>query len=392
MADWAELPREILQLISEFLQSELYIIRFRSVCSTWRSSISSNLHLYRPLQLPFPGDSMKVYSYANTKFKTNYDLSYPLSKPPPIPNHPQTLQHPWLIKIGPNSRDQTHLWHPFSREAYFPLHAPNVIDFNQLNVTHLGHEFVIGKIISRSPNQNYVNRDNLVLYHDTCHNGNVVLAINYCGKLAVFRCGEERWKIITETGVAFTDVCIFKGRTIAVDTTGRTVAVGPDFSLDLVAEAVFGSDFKYFVESDGELLLIDKYLSFDWEDRYSEYIDNFVFDGRNHFSFKVEMEKAVRFDVFRLHEKDKKWVEVTDLGDRVLFLGDGCSFSASASDLGVNGNCVVYWDDIHLEHSSTEIEMSIFHLDKRQISPLSDFPSYSKLFWPPPEWVRMVHN
>jgi hypothetical protein len=39
--------------------------------------------------------------------------------------------------------------------------------------------------------------------------------------------------------------------------------VGPDLSLDLVVEleAVFGGDTKILVESDGELLLVDKYLN-----------------------------------------------------------------------------------------------------------------------------------
>lgn len=89
----------------------------------------------------------------------------------------------------------------------------------------------------------------------------VLFTIHISGKIAFFRCGDERWTIVPEMPSPFDDVCVFKGRPVAVDGTGRTVALRPDLSLDLVAEPVFGGDKKFLVESDGELLLVDKYLS-----------------------------------------------------------------------------------------------------------------------------------
>ena len=50
-----------------------------------------------------------------------------------------------------------------------------------------------------------------------------------------------------------------------MDSTGRTVVVGLDKSVALVADPVFGGDKKFLVESDGKLLLVDKYLSFDYQ-------------------------------------------------------------------------------------------------------------------------------
>ncbi|XP_045802640.1 F-box protein SKIP23-like [Trifolium pratense] len=180
----------------------------------------------------------------------------------------------------------------------------------------------------------------------------------------------------------YTDVCVFNGRLIAVDSTGRTVAVGPDLGLDLVAEAVFGGDTKILVESDGELLLVDKYLKPCMNGTVS-------FEGQGVYEVRM-IESAARLVVFRLDEKEKKWVELTNLGDRVLFLGEECAFSLSASDLGMeNGNCVIFIDHVHHIYRSTELGISVFCLDKCQISPLSDFPCCSKLFWPPPQWVGL---
>jgi hypothetical protein len=226
-----------------------------------------------------------------------------------------------------------------------------------------------------------------VVVSDTLHNGNhlcfVLLSIHISGKLAVFRSSDEQWTIMPEMPLKpYTDVCVFNGRLIAVDSTGRTVAVGPDLSLDLVAEAVFGGDTKILVECDGELLLVDKYLE------PGESCTVHV-EGEGVYEIR-ELERAVRFVVFRLDEKETKWVELTNLGDRVLFLGEDCAFSVSASDLCMeNGNYVIFRDNVHRLFRLPELGISVFCLDKRQILPSSDFPSCSKLFWPPPQWAGL---
>ena len=92
--------------------------------------------------------------------------------------------------------------------------------------------------------------------------------------------------------------------------------------------------------------------------------------------------------MFRLDEKEKKWVKLASLGDRILFLGNGCSFSASASDLSVvKGNCVIFSDDAFHYFDQMLCGMCVFHLDQCWLSPLSDHPEYFNLFWPLPEWI-----
>jgi hypothetical protein len=232
--------------------------------------------------------------------------------------------------------------------------------------------------------------DNLVYIKKVValHNGNgnnrcsFLLAIHMSGKLAVFRSSDEQWMMMPEKPPKpYTDVCVFNGRSIAVDSTGRTVAVTPDLCLDLVAEAVFGGGEKLLVESDGELLLVDKYLK-----PTSRY--NWFYAGEGHYKYATKTAVA-RFVVFRLDEKEKKWVELTNLGDMVLILGDDCAFSALASDLCIgNGNCVIFTDDMYRHVKSIELEISVFCLDKQQILPLSDLPC-SNLFWPPPQWTGL---
>lgn len=148
-----------------------------------------------------------------------------------------------------------------------------------------------------------------------------------------------------------------------VDKTGRTVMIESDLSYHFIAEPVIGGESKFLVEtSDFQLLLVDIYKN---DDRV-----------------------IVRIDVFRLDEKQKKWVKLTNLGDLVLFLESDYSFSACASDLGLgSGNCVIYNNGITLDFN-----MSVFHLDQGRISPLSDYPDHLKMFGPPPEWIAELHS
>ena len=112
-----------------------------------------------------------------------------------------------------------------------------------------------------------------------------------------------------------------------------------DLRLNLVAEAVFrGHRKKSLVERDCELLLVSRYLSNVCHDSMLDDDGEGIYEG------------VVEFDVFRLDEKEKEWVELTGIRDRVLFLGEDYSFSASASDLCIEGNGVVYKCELYVPH------------------------------------------
>jgi hypothetical protein len=221
-----------------------------------------------------------------------------------------------------------------------------------------------------------------VVVADKWHNGKdcVLFTIHNSGNLAVLRYGDESWTIIPEERRMwhYRDVCVFNGMLVAVNQIGLTVTVGPDLRLELVARAVFKGEKPFLVESVGDLLLVVQYLS------------NVVYDGVLDVDGGGIYNGDVIFKVFRLDEKNKKWVELSNLRDRVLFLGEDFSFSASASDLCIGkGNSVIFRDDILRNGRPTDLGISVFHLDQCRTSPLSDFPCYAKLFWPAPEWVRM---
>jgi hypothetical protein len=273
-----------------------------------------------------------------------------------------TTPIPWLIRTGPNLLGKSQIWHPLNLHRRLPsIFKHNLlVDFNQLSVIDLGPVFNIFESYPhiKNPYGRDVYPEKVVVAQGEQEHP-VIVTFNDYGELWMFRCGGDGgWmKIPIVSRCFFGDICIFKGRPYVIDDIGQTVMVGPDLSVHLVAETFSGYNSRFcLVESD--LLIVDR---------------NY---GGDH----------VMIRVFRLDEKEKKWVRLTNLGDRVLFLGNGCSFSVSALDLGfANGNCVISMDD------DMECGMSVYHLDRDQVSPLSDYPDYFKLFLRLPEWIAEMH-
>jgi hypothetical protein len=164
----------------------------------------------------------------------------------------------------------------------------------------------------------------------------------------------------------------------AVDRTRRAVLVDLSLDVSLVAESICDCRIqKLLVESNSGLLLVDVYLSF--EDVDGGDIDR-VFDI-------LWMERNFQFKVFELDIKGKRWVEVKSLKlrDRLIFLGESCSFSVSMGEF-IKGNCILFIDNFFgaggKENSGggNGTDTFVFDLDTYGIALLTDCLEYSRLF------------
>ncbi|XP_031286483.1 uncharacterized protein LOC116145194 [Pistacia vera] len=93
--------------------------------------------------------------------------------------------------------------------------------------------------------------------------------------------------------------------------------------------------------------------------------------------------------VYKLDEEMCEWVEVEDgLEDRVFFLGDDCSFSLSAKEFsGCKGKSIYFkHGPSRIDGFLPGIDGGIFDLKDRTVRHL--FAECSKIFWPPPSWVK----
>ena len=217
----------------------------------------------------------------------------------------QTLLRPWLITISQNTSGKTQLFPPLIHDG--PIPFTQVINFNKFSVLHLGSSYIRDAYDDTfHSNVNYIGPDKVVAI--TCHGKRLlVLGTLFCVPQPILlKCrNDENWKIIPDDmSIDFImgDICLFKGQPYATNKFGKTIMVGldDDSSVQLVAEPlVDGGDMKFLVESEGDLLLVDFY-----ECIRTGFPDH----------------DPVRIDVFKLNEKEKKWVKLTSLGDRVFFL------------------------------------------------------------------------
>ncbi|XP_045810189.1 F-box protein SKIP23-like [Trifolium pratense] len=365
---WSKLPKDLLNMISERLDNENDLIRLRSICSHWRSSSIPNHHA-NILAFKFPlfkcvSPTDTINNNTNVPFCSLSKCSLFLVKRPPQQREQQTLLSPWLIRVTQNSTGKTQL----SQSPLLPFDLPSPfqfsLDLNKFSVLHVGTDFIIDFDKGPLP-YTYMYPKKVVAVTPL-----ILGILLYNGHLVLLRCGDERW---TDMVSSIEDIFVFKGRIYAVEEfSGKTFTIGPeDLSVQLVANKVpGGGDMKFLVENEGELLLVD--------------IDD------ESFCYDTIFEDALLVHVFMLDGKEKEWVELTSLGNRVLFVGNGCSFSASASDLSVaKGSCIIFMDDVFdiLDNPVWDSGMCVFHLDQRQLSPLSDNPDYLNLFWPSPEWI-----
>ena len=372
-ADWKELPTELLHLISQRIDTEIDLIRFRSVCSHWRSSSIPNHHLnILPFEVPLLKLPLQIESNNEAipiSFCHLSKTSFFLIKPTQEQERQTRINlRPWLIKTTQTSNGVPKLSQFQLLSFDFPFH---VLDFNKLSVFHLGCQFLVEED-SKPSSSDFVLPEAVVVL--TC-NGKKPIALTkkkYSPPfmLLLRSSSDEKLFLFQEDFSNYVDyICVFKQRIYAaVDGTGKTITMGPEENpnVELVAEPLVDhGNMRFLVESEGDLLLVD--IS----------------------------DHDLTVDVFRLDEKERKWVEIENLGDRVLFIGLQYSFSASASDLCVSeGNCIIFIDDVFFyDHTDTEHIMAIFFMGQDgQLWPLSDYPEYYNLFWPPPEWIVKSHS
>ncbi|XVF68003.1 hypothetical protein PTKIN_Ptkin10aG0167700 [Pterospermum kingtungense] len=363
MADWTQLPSDLLHLISKRLHSPFDVVRLRYVCSTWRSAVTSHeRHCLAPSLSVIPANDG---SWSNspgyfTLLKRRVLLIG--SSKTNIQTEPSTS---WIIKIqrvhGPN---RIRFLKPLSKSHFgnsLPYNFPEGFNPLDLRVLVLGEEYVLSTSIL-GDDDTHVRKAAF-----SCSNSNVndfvLLSISDHGNLAMFKSSDKKWTKIHQDTIFrhYHDVIFYKGNFYAVDSRGRTLVVGLDSETSTVVGAPAYRARKCLVESNGELLLVAKYTS-----------------------SVVEMPSLAwrgKFRVFKLDEVGKKWIKVYNLGDRVLFLplGNGCAFATSAENLSVRrGNYIVFINSI-----GDRDNICVFDLEDGFISPLSNFSQLYKLFSPP---------
>ncbi|KAH7848661.1 hypothetical protein Vadar_005855 [Vaccinium darrowii] len=343
--NWSELPPDLLTSIGKRLDNRIDVLRFRSICSSWRSSLPFGTWPPRlPLTLPFPIIPHR-YPHPRGHYTFTQATVYRLQ---PLHNPSDSRPKAWIIKGG---------------------HISIKIGVNRVQKAVFLNNFT-------------------------------VVALHSDGELAVLRLGDERWTpLVGHQHNSYRDLINFKGKVYATNLYGESLII--DSSLNIRVFSSFESslnnpvgDKKHLVESCGELWLLDRNLR-GLSHNVWHYPDIYLM-----FYMRYQ-KKEIWFKASKLNEEEQKWVEVPDLGDRILFAGRDCSFSVSATDFeGCNckGNCVFfmnscsnfhgnYHDDYDALRGSDGEEPEIYHIGDHCLDQLVAYPGYADLFWPLPSWL-----
>ncbi|KAM1261513.1 hypothetical protein ACFX14_026745 [Malus domestica] len=347
--DWTNLPHQLPPLIADRLQTHLEHLRFRSVCSSWRSSIPRFQSSNHP-RFPFPLSQGPAAFLSHT---TVY-----LLRPDPDPNANRSASSSstssfkgWLLKLEESS-GKIRLLNPItsSRIGYLNDGVPvnpmdlNLLDFNMVALT----------------------RSCVLRYTD--------------GSGSIFG--------------------INKGRPYLVDKWGQIFCIDSS-SLELVpfSPPIGLGHRKNLVECCGELCVVDRYLdhqgSNSREGGFDSVYYNFFQRYRRlrHRFYEAGQLKVVDFRVYKLLEDGdeglgRRWVEVKSLGEQALFLTVDCCFSVLAAELeGCKGNCIYFTNSNDIGLAFRELvrpDGSVFSMEDHSIEGLGSSPLYSKMFWPIP--------
>ncbi|KAF3947246.1 hypothetical protein CMV_026590 [Castanea mollissima] len=226
----SELPSELFLPISKCLDTRIEILRFRGVCKSWRSAISSSDFIPRfPLNFPNPfppprrrrrlgwlaiSHDEADHLHQQTICLLHETILYRLTPS-------ASSDKGWLIKIE-DCKCEMHLLDPH-RERYesesesdSPNILPNnfvLLDYDTVELTR-AHTLEIQSLIP-------IGRVNKVVMFNDCH----VFVVYGDGKLGHAKCGDESLTCLGEKDMEFDDVIVYEGQVYVVDRFGIATVV-----------------------------------------------------------------------------------------------------------------------------------------------------------------------
>ncbi|KAF3440373.1 hypothetical protein FNV43_RR18657 [Rhamnella rubrinervis] len=378
--NWSELPPELLSMIGKSLDSSIDILRFRSVCSSWRSSTSPFHHstdhdLPLPLKFPCPFASGKD---AFVSESTIYRLE-PLHEDDPKPSSSTSVPaKACLVKVEETKSGNYPLCIRRIDGSASPI--PKVLSLLDYRMVELGKSnalnYLNGNCSMRGVSKVIRYPDTASISSEDCS----IFVIYDGGKLGFAKYGDQKLTLVDDRISDYNDVIVYRGQPYVVDRWG-TVSWIDHTSLKLTqfSPTSFGSGGrKHLVESRGELYVVDRYL--DSQEKKLAVVEQISHRPHRDFIHRrlrrintanrssLPEGKAVDFIVYKLDQEWGKWVEVTDLGSEAFYLNEDMSFSVSASEFeGCKGNCIYYKNQFDSSLFTNARVASVFNLEDRSI-------------------------
>ncbi|CAH8263655.1 unnamed protein product [Arabidopsis lyrata] len=322
MPDWSLLPEELLNLISKHLEDYCFdVVHARSVCTLWRSIFPFPASLLRPsYSLP----SLTKFPYESKDLCTLEKI--PLFLFRVRAPHADASEY-FLGGIGRDDDDHIELPSPLqcSVKVKIPDSDPTLINTLDCQVLSLGHQY---RMIGCNPK--YYKGVAFLPLNKFGGGEEFVVLLNYTKTLLVLRSIEMRWMLLEIPSYgSCSDLITFRGRFYAAFSNHDIFAIDP-YSLEatplMPSEALLdcGSVNDLVPSGNDELFLVEKIIP----------------------RTGVIYLYRLTLRLSRLDEEAGKWVEVSEIGDRLLVIGNLGNVCCSAKELpdgcGLTGNSIVF--------------------------------------------------
>nr|GMD40229.1 F-box protein At2g26160-like [Ipomoea batatas] len=348
LADWSNLPVELLGLIADRLHFALDYVRFGMVCRPWRRVVVEKGYS-SPSFLPWLMLSQKINSELRGVCYPYKHRSFYLYLPEL--NNKRCWGSPfgWVVTL--DSDFQLGLLNPLSRAQLMlpPLRkCPNLKNMD-CGAKRFRNSFVYKAALSSSP---------------LCLDFVVLAIYSDNEKMAILKGGSHTWTPLECCPGYVDDAICFRGIVYIVSSLGEIVicdcqgSVLQNIILTPLVDEVAKTNFisAYLVELDGQIYVLCRFMS----------------DTRNTAGtpFRPYM-RTRRFDVYKLDLGNGKWYEVVEsLGNWSIFVGTNYSFSICTNEHPeCESNCIYFTDDYSgVSHNTpTGYDMGVYNLETQKI-------------------------
>lgn len=335
VVEWSDLPQDLLDYIANGLFSKVELLRFRSICKTWRSAVVSKKRFRnhrRRLLSSYDGRMCSLYPAAFYRVI--------LSSCP---------DKGWLIKTQDvcDSSQKQQLLSPLSRIS---TSSNKTLDLLKFTVSEIRQSYDVQYSLHYSTNRISFKFARVVLAGDLVFVVNDSKQIWWCNSSEIFK----PWaRIMDEEVKHFSDILLHKGHIYALDLTGAIWWISLS-ELDI---------FQYGPSTPLEYHEID-----DCKDkRIVEYCGDLCIVHRFGKRFRGNIERTIGFKVYKMDEELVEWVEVKSLGDKAFVMATDSCFSVLATEYyGCLENSIYFTDE------EEENNVKVFKLSDGSITKMVD--------------------
>ncbi|KAK9946141.1 hypothetical protein M0R45_011618 [Rubus argutus] len=327
-ADWANLPKHLLDSVVERLVLPSDYFQFSFVCKSWCSVAKDNKSRRSKMTTPMLLISAnKKHAWHLYRIIDNKILDLQIS----VPNKRYCgSSKGWLINVEKNF--VVTLINPFFRVKgrrkkensiiRLPPLTPPLEPILKRHWSRRFEYYAVKATMTADPILNASDCVVVIIYEDICQMAFIRLSKDSTWTY-IDESVDKRWRLVEE-------VTYFQDRFYAVDHWNRLISfdIAPQSNSDvkLVAQGIEGKlfDKKYIVNSiENELLMVQRY-----------------------YILTVNSTVTVGFKVLKFKFDECDWIEKKTLGDVALFLGDNTSISVSTSNFpGCQANNIYFCHD-----------------------------------------------